>query len=137
MNRRTVFKIIGIGGALAGLGAFMASDRILEHAVEKRILDELSFLKLDKDGVRRFVTDYTKKLKPRKKLALEYYSFAGISSARSRKINRLMNDYLLSTDFFINNMDESRTIKYIALNDPQEKPCINPFTNLYYPAKEA
>jgi hypothetical protein len=134
MKRRTFFwRLAGIGGALAGLGVIITS-RALEGAVERRILNALSFLKLDEEGVRQFAVDYTNRLKPAKKRALEYYSLARISPRNSRKIHRLINDYLLSTDFFTNNMDESRTIRYVALNDPNARPCQNPFNNVNYPA---
>ena len=133
MKRRTFFwRLAGIGGAIAGIGVFV-TPRALEGAVERRILSALSFLKLDRDGVRRFSMDYTNRLKPEKKRALQYYSLAGISPRYSRKIHRLINDYLLSTDFFTNNMDESRTIRYVALNDPKTRPCQNPFNNFNYP----
>lgn len=134
MKRRSFFwkAAAGIGGVLS-LGTVVYSSVSLERAVEKRILDELSFLKLDPEGVRQFVVDYTERLTPNKKLALEYYSLAGIPSRYSRKIHRLMNDFLLSTDFFRNNMDESKTVHYVALNDPHARPCVNPFSHIYYP----
>jgi hypothetical protein len=134
MNRRRFFwGLAGIGGALAGIGA-MVTPHALEGAVERRILSEFNFLKLEPEGVRRFASEYSNRLKPAKKRALEFYCLAGLSPRHSRKIHRMMNDFLLSTDFFLNNMDESRTIRYVALNDPQARPCNNPFNNLSYPS---
>ena len=133
MKRRAFFwGLAGLGAALTGLGTVFM-PQALESAVERRILSEFSFLNLDRDGVRQFAVDYTNRLKPSKKRALEFYALAGLSPRQSRKIHRMMNDYLLSTDFFLNNMDESRLIRYIALNDPQARPCNNPFNNRNYP----
>jgi hypothetical protein len=44
----------------------------------------------------------------------------------------VVGNFLLSTDFFYNKMDETREIKYITLFDPEIKPCQNPFSNLFY-----
>ena len=39
-------------------------------------------------------------------------------------------NYLSSTDFFINDADESRPVRFVALYDPYVSPCYNPFRRL-------
>ena len=117
---------------LAGFVSFRLVTTPFEDAIEKIILSELSFLKLDKEGVRHFVADYAKSMTSGSKRILKGYSFMGITSQQSRKINSLMNAYLLSTDFFIYKMDETRIIKYVGLYDPQVRACAHPFTYAHY-----
>ncbi|WP_152267915.1 hypothetical protein [Agriterribacter humi] len=47
--------------------------------------------------------------------------------------SRIVGNFLLSTDFFINKMDATTPVKYIGIYDPYQKPCSNPFSNLFYP----
>jgi hypothetical protein len=47
--------------------------------------------------------------------------------------SRIVGDFLLSTDFFINKMDPKKPVKYVNVYDPYQKPCSNPFSNLFYP----
>jgi hypothetical protein len=130
MKRRQFLTIAGIGGLIAGLATFGIA---FQGAVERIISNELNFLNLDKEGVRRFVADYTRSMTSKNKMMLKGYSFMGIGAAKSQKINSLINAYLLSTDFFMNKMDENRTIKYVGLYDPYMRPCVHPFSSAYYP----
>ena len=131
-RRKFIWKLAGAGGAIAGLGAVLFTSS-LKGVVERRIQGELSFLKLDPEGLSRFVADYTSRLTPRSKKSLEGFSFLYVSSRYSQKIRRLVNVYLLSTDFFQHKMDDSRIIRYVALYDPQLRPCVNPFSGTHYP----
>jgi hypothetical protein len=65
------------------------------------------------------------------------YSFFGINASQSGKVNQLLTAYLLSTDFFTNKMDESKTIKYVGLYNPYTRPCAHPFSNNVYPRESA
>ncbi|HTN07993.1 hypothetical protein [Agriterribacter sp.] len=47
--------------------------------------------------------------------------------------SRIVGDFLLATDFFNNKMDTKKPVKYIDVYDPYQKPCSNPFSNLFYP----
>jgi hypothetical protein len=134
MKRRKFLTIAGIGGLIAGLATFGIA---FQGAIEKVIFSELGFLKLDNEGVRRFVADYTRSMTSKNKMMLKGYSFMGIGAAKSQKINSLINAYLLSTDFFMNKMDEGRTIKYIGLYDPYTRPCAHPFSSAFYSADVA
>ncbi len=110
----------------------MFTRQSVEVVVERKIRQELSFMKLDENGVREFVSEYTKNMSWKTKLALKSFALSPLTSRQSRKIHRLMTMYILSTDFFDNGMDESRTVKYIAIYDPQGRPCINPFSYAHY-----
>lgn len=47
--------------------------------------------------------------------------------------SRIVGDFLISTDFFINKMDPQKPVKYTGIYDPYQRPCSNPFSNLFYP----
>ncbi len=47
----------------------------------------------------------------------------------------IVGRFLLSTDFFINKMNESKDITYIGIiYSPYKTPCSNPFSAAYYPS---
>lgn len=47
----------------------------------------------------------------------------------------IVGRFLLSTDFFINKMDESKNITYIGIiYSPYKTPCSNPFSASFYPS---
>lgn len=133
MKRRTFFwSLAGAAGAVAGLGGFVFNKQSFEAVVENKIIKELSFMKLDVEGVRQFVAAYTRDMTPRGKRSLKTFALMGITTRQSRKINRLMTVYILSTDFFEHGMDESRTVRYVDLYDPRSRPCVNPFSYTHY-----
>ena len=43
---------------------------------------------------------------------------------------KITSHFLLSTDFFVNNMDESKQITYLNFYNPYKRPCSNPFPHL-------
>ena len=49
--------------------------------------------------------------------------------------DKIVEKFLLSTDFFLNKMDESRPIVFSGrIWGPYSTPCMNPFSALFYPA---
>ena len=46
--------------------------------------------------------------------------------------NLIVEDFLMSTDFFVNKMDEKAKIEYTGLFDPYKRYCYNPFSSLFY-----
>lgn len=98
------------------------------------IYKELSFLKLDPEGVTKFVSDFSKNKEISYRLTVKGYALLGISSSRSGKVNQLVSSYLLSTDFFANGMDERNTVRYVGLYNPYTRPCTHPFSHVHYPA---
>lgn len=133
MKRRKFLLIAGIGGAVAAITGFKFITTSFEDAAIDLIRDELGFLKLDPDGVVKFVKEFSKNKDSHYRLTMRGYSFIGIDSSRSGKIGQMLTAYLLSTDFFMNNMDESKTVKYVGLYDPYMRPCAHPFSHFQYP----
>jgi hypothetical protein len=102
----------------------------------------LGFLKLDEGGVRAFARDQTratfsKKIPTWNRLRYHllasgassfkrFYRSTDAHSRMGRFEDTLVSTYLLSSDFFWNGSDESRTVNYVAYYDPN-RPCHNPF----------
>ncbi|RNI25594.1 twin-arginine translocation signal domain-containing protein [Rufibacter latericius] len=138
MNRRNFLRLTGLAGAamvaLPSLG-FMSTS--IKEAAIGVITKELSYLKLDRKGVEQFVDDYFKthyinnSLKTQINLKSCYY--LGVNANDSRLLSKLVHNYITCTDFFINRMDESKTVKYMGLNKSYKMPCNNPFSSFYYP----
>lgn len=132
MKRRKFLTIAGVGGVVAALASFKFITHPFESVAKSIIKSELDYLKLDEDGLDKFVADYTKLKDRNYKLTMKGYSLFGINSAKSGKVHQLVTAYLLSSDFFQNKMDEKRTIKYVGLYDPYSRPCAHPFSHAYY-----
>jgi hypothetical protein len=136
MSRRTFLTVAGGTGALAALSSFALLAVPFESAAAKLIRKELDFLKLDERGLAQFVSDYAAKAGGEKRL-LTHYAVMGLTSSRSGRVRMLVGTYLMSTDFFIHQMDESRTLQYIGLYLPHNRPCANPFSAIYHPQQSA
>ena len=134
MKRRTFITVATLGTGIIALGTAKFLITPFEETAEKLIIKELSFLKVDQGGVKAFVRDYSRVKDRYYRLLVKGYSLLGITSSQSGKIHQLVTNYLLSTDFFSNQMDESRTIKYVELYNPYLRPCVHPFTHRRYPA---
>lgn len=133
MKRRTFLTIAGAGGAVAIL-SFSFARSSFEEAAAGVIYKELSFLKLDPEGVAKFAADFSKSKDSSYRLIVKGYALLGIGSSRSGKVNQLVSSYLLSTDFFANGMDERNTVRYVGLYNPYTRPCAHPFSHVHYPA---
>lgn len=131
MDRRRFLTIAGIGGVLAALTSFKFLFTSFEDSAVHMIKRELSFLKLDEDGVRKFATDYAADKDRKYKLTMKGYAFFRIDADQSGKVHNMVSNYLLSTDFFQHHMDESRLIKYVGLYDPYMRPCAHPFSHVF------
>ena len=133
MKRRKFLTIAGLGSALVAVFSLKFFTTSFEDAAAAVIRNELSFLKLDVAGVSQFVRDYSARRDMNYKLAVKGYSLLKISASNSGKIHQLVSNYLLSTDFFQHNMDESRTLQYVGLYDPYKRACAHPFSHLQQP----
>jgi hypothetical protein len=132
MKRRKFLTIAGIGVVAAGAVSFKFITTPFENSAADFIKKELSFLKLDEEGLRKFTADFAKDKDRVFKLTIKGYSLIGIDSQKSGKLHNMVSTYLLSTDFFSNGMDESRIVKYVGLYDPYLRPCAQPFSHVYY-----
>jgi hypothetical protein len=137
MRRRNFLKLAGFGTAALALPAFVAYSASIEHAMAGIIINELHFLKLNREGVNQFVADHCKLSDDLKqatmKMKVKAYYFLKVDAERSKFVRTLTDKYLISTDFFRNRMDESKEVNYVGLYNPHKTPCSNPFSAIYYP----
>jgi hypothetical protein len=135
MRRRNFLKIAGAGtAAVVALPAGWYVATSVQEAATGIITRELGYLKLEPQGVARFVDDYLKdplsQYTPGKLKA--YYALRTGADA-SMMVADLTRKYLLSSDYFINKMDEHRTVQYLGFYNPYRSPCANPFSSIHYP----
>lgn len=131
MKRRKFLTIAGLGALIGAVASDKFMTATFESSTARLIKEELAFLQLDDEGVRAFTRDYAKLKHKEFKVIVKGYSFLGIGSSLSGKVHHIVSTYLLSSDFFINKMDEKRVIKYVALYDPYRRPCVHPFSHLH------
>ena len=141
-RRRLIVGGLGAVG-VAGLGAWGLGRLGFQMEIASILRRRLGFLKLDGGGIRAFAKDQTratfgKKIPTWNRLRYHFLTASGASSFKrfyrstdtrsptARFEDTLVSSYLLSSDFFWNGSDESRTINYVAYYDPI-RPCSNPF----------
>jgi hypothetical protein len=120
-----VASLFAIGGVLYHLFREQkAFRRYRSGAPEERLIREhFPYLTIDANGLRRFRREYRRVI--------------GSSSLESENdVRRLLDTFLMSTDFFIEGADESRTIRYTTLYDIDTNPCYNPLPRYPIPAGE-
>ena len=137
----SILGLIAIFFALIGIPTF-------NNTIEKILKKDLNFLKIQDGAISKFVKEadesghwntlyfdrnkkiivvlYTIFLNPIIKLPSQY--------KYTQLREKIVGEFLLSTDFFMNKMDESREIQYFSIYDPYKRPCSNPFSSLYYAA---
>lgn len=136
MNRRKL--IIGsIAGAVAVLGARLGLASP-EDAVTRVLHKRLDYLKLDEQGVHRFATDVLQRevISRFRLMVIDFvgplYTDTNVSpdgkfgSALRHGEDRVVTQFLISSDFFINGADTQRVVKYLGWFDPLAA-CSNPF----------
>jgi hypothetical protein len=136
MKRRSVLTgALGLA-ALAALGVVGAE--ISESEIAAGIRRRLSFLHFDDAGLHRFARDYEGVMLQKRpswyRWKYHFHSLFskppaaqwGISNDTRSRRDHLEDDlatlFLLSSDFFANGADESRTIQYVQFYDPM-RPC--------------
>lgn len=148
MTRRTFLltSTLAIVGAAGGFwlfkeGYFNRSDRIariLLAAFDKRI----AFLQWDRMEVKQFIQDFMADarnaafIQKVNKLSYMYpiYTYTNLLEMThyQNKIQnfeeRVISRFLLSTDFFLDNADETQPVTYLSYYDPHRSPCQNPFS---------
>jgi hypothetical protein len=138
MQRRKFLTLLSLGVTAAVVPTIGFSSVSTKKAAVGIIMNEFSYLTLDEQGVEQYVDAYFKydRFTPHLDVKLKSYYLLGVKSNRSSIIDSLAKKYLLSTDFFLNKMDESRTIKYVGFYNPYQFPCANPFSHIHYPSLE-
>lgn len=137
MNRRKALRILStlaVGGVLLPTGMYLVSPGTKKYA-EDTIFSTLSYLQLDKQGVRNFVNDYFKggDIGLKTNLRWKAYFFSGTGVTRSDNLFELVRSYLLSSDFFINGTDISKTVNYLSMFNPYKSSMPNPYSYIYLP----
>jgi len=107
-TRRKFMAALGGGIVLLGGGAVLSRQRIMAW----RIRTHFSYLNIKSGDALRFVRAYEKAYGQ-----LPYYR---------RSVSDVYKKFLLSTDFFSNEADESLPVRYVMLYDPYLSPCYNP-----------
>ncbi len=141
MIKRRRFLVALGATALAGAGAlglgYVGSEAQIASYVRRR----LSFLHLDAAGLNAYARDQVGVLLAKRPTwsRMKYHFLMAFSKSysrydrsndtrsRSQRIeDTFVSTYLLSSDFFLNGADESRTVQYLGFYDPMH-PCGNPF----------
>jgi hypothetical protein len=136
MRRRTF--LLSTSAAICGAIGWDFASSTDESAIVKVLHKKLYYLKLDDTGVRRYAADIAR-LGIVSSLRLHVIDAAdglytrhtlspdsGLGRALRHGEDRVVTQYLISSDFFINGADRNRPVNYLGYYDPM-KPCNNPF----------
>jgi len=140
MPSRRTFLAVACAGLLGAGGwrFFRARD---EDAILMVLRKRLDYLQLDPAGIRSFARDLaSRRLLSRGRLRLmmtfsplyRRFDLNGqnfLAVAIRHGEERIVSNYLLSSDFFINGADQSRIVRYLGFYDPL-RACSNPFARL-------
>lgn len=140
MKRRTFLAAATLGavGAVAWRVHRSSHERAIAAILHKR----LDYLRLDEAGVQRFAHDFASRdiLKPRNLKTVDalwpIYRHLPVSwhYAWTTRINyaeeRIVSNYLISTDFFVNGEDYTKPVMYLGYYDAMTHACGNPFKQL-------
>lgn len=119
---------LGVGGNDA--------RRIITAIIHKR----LHYLDKDADGLRLFCEEFQKRMSPESIEKAEWlgifqpvYSFTnffalmpGFKTIQDFE-ERVVTQYLLSSDFFVKGFNLLQQVRYLRYYDPYTSPCTNPF----------
>lgn len=112
-------SLFAIGGVLYHL--FRQRNAFLRNrsgSPEERLIREhFAYLTIDADGLRRFLREYRRAIGPP-------------SLVGEREVRRFLDTFLLSTDFFREGADESRSVRFAMLYDVYTNPCYEPLPRL-------
>jgi hypothetical protein len=142
MMKRRKFLLAGLGVvAVVGVGGIAFGPMAAEAEVVSHVRSRLGFLKLDEAGLEQFAKDQVAALLAKRptwnrwkyhfmsmfsKSFTRYEHSSDTRSRRQRMEDTIAATYLLSSDFFVNGADQSRTVRYLGFYDPL-RGCGNPF----------
>jgi len=135
MNRRKFLILAGVstGALVVPASVYFVTGNVKKYAV-LLIEKELSYLKIEQGSIAKYVDEYfgnTNDTVTRMKWKSMYY--LNVTWQKSDQLMELIKYFLLSSDFFINKMDESKMVKYLGLYSPYKSPVPNPFSYTLYP----
>ena len=143
MNRRK-FIILSLFTVVSAMVVSLFAVYDFETVVFKMLQHDLAFLKVRESDFTRFIqeargSNYWNRIhmdKKKRAFVILYFLLPNVGLPYQFKYVQLrgliVGNFLLSTDFFQNKMNEEAPITYIALFDPEITPCQNPFSNLFY-----
>jgi hypothetical protein len=143
MIKRRTFLLGGLGViVVAGLGVIGVGPVAARAQIASLVRTRLGFLKLDEAGLNEFAKDQVSALLAKRPtwnrwkyhflviFTRQFSQYGGFSNDKRTRMQRMADNfstlYLLSSDFFPNGADESRTIQYTGLYDSLV-PCSSPF----------
>ena len=112
--------------------------------VRNILLKETEKLKVNASDISKFLDEATREQffvkfsQSKKILIMLHYKFrilGALLPLKNKYIQykgQFVGQFLMSTDFFINKMDESKTITYQGFYNPYKQPCSNPFSFIFY-----
>ncbi len=127
--------------ALAALGVWRYVRSSDYDAIIAIIEKRLDYLKKDPEGVRAYAAELARRHEITSgrlrvvSMAKPLYEFFSLTDENRFTNNihhgeeRVVSSYLLSSDFFVNGADTTRTVRYIGFYDPFHA-CGNPFARL-------
>lgn len=146
MDRRKfiVFLTSGfVASVAAGASAFFSWPNNI--SIYKRILNQgTEGLKVEESLIDKFLDDIKNKRnwnplsKSKRNLLKIYFPLESIlfllpyQTKYKQSKAELVGWFLLSTDFFMNKMQNEKNISYVGVFDPYKGACSNPFSHLYY-----
>lgn len=131
MNRRNFILLSSIGVGMVAIppSLYFLSPKTKEYAINL-IKAELSYLKLEPVGLNNYIDDYFKNTSNdiMSNIRWKIFYYLNFDSNKSNIINDLLKNYLLSSDFFLNQMDVSKTVNYLGMFNPYTSPIPNPYS---------
>lgn len=139
MERRNFIRLVGVGTGMCFIppSLYFLAPGIKTYA-ESILKKELSYLKLEPAGVRKYIDDYFQATGNDTLSVLKWKVLYYLNSSwdKSDRIRDLLKYYLLSSDFFINKTDEKKEVHYLGLFNSYKSPVPNPYSFVLYPASE-
>lgn len=136
MKRRTFIALAGVGTGMLVIppSLYFVSPGQKKYAIYL-LEKELVYLKIAPGSISKYVDDYfgasANDMVSSLKWKILYY--LGYTWEKSDRITELIKYFLLSSDFFIHKMDESKMVNYLGLYSPYKSPVPNPYSFLLYP----
>jgi hypothetical protein len=132
LSRRNLLiaSALGVTGAA---GAQYVARPMLRPYYQRYLLNQhknrlINFLTAQTQGLKIDPADIAKYVD-------EHFKFAGSPYYnRYATEEKILVNFMLSTDFFFNGSDETKPIKYLGYNDPYLRPCYDPFIPFRIPA---
>lgn len=134
MKRKKFIQLIAGGIGLSAIPGIWFLRKDARESAIRIITSELSYLKLDPRGIETFTDDYLKKHTDTLFVnGVKAMDMLGMPADRLGYTHYLVKDYLLSSTFFKNKMDENQVVHYSGtIYNPYTTPCGNPFSFIYF-----